>query len=498
MSRKMFTSTWRRRLRGGVLAAGLTTALALAGVGAGVGAAAPAVADQGGAGGGLHAPGTSEFKGVNWADPRDNYASDAVVPTGLHTTDSYQQVYAFAQSTLAGFRQNLGANTVRLPINPASVGTPWWNSYRGAIDAAADSGFKVILSYWEADSSKDGLIDDVPAWNTMWNTVVDEYQHTPNVYFEPMNEPHGYTLDQWVGVTSQWIADHRQVPRNRIVISGTGYNDSVVGVGDAPQLKGTLLSLHFYGYWASSTTEADWTANLAPRIGTYANRTIIDEAGSPMTIGLNYGAHDGNVYTSYFAAVTDFARQHDMGIVYWPGLRAGDSYSIESLQPDGTLKDNSASGVAQLKWGYGYGDQEPVNSLPAAPPGQSLVGLASARCVDVPGFSTTPGTALDIWDCNGGGNQSWNLDPAGELTIYGDLCMQAGTDGATASAGQRVTIADCTGAPVQHWTVGAGGAVAPAAAPGLCLDASGAGTGNGTAVDLWYCNGQPNKSWSLK
>ena len=212
MSRKMFTSTWRRRLRGGVLAAGLTTALALAGVGAGVGAAAPAVADQGGAGGGLHAPGTSEFKGVNWADPRDNYASDAVVPTGLHTTDSYQQVYAFAQSTLAGFRQNLGANTVRLPINPASVGTPWWNSYRGAIDAAADSGFKVILSYWEADSSKDGLIDDVPAWNTMWNTVVAEYQHTPNVYFEPMNEPHGYTLDQWVGVTSQWIADHRQVP----------------------------------------------------------------------------------------------------------------------------------------------------------------------------------------------------------------------------------------------------------------------------------------------
>ena len=26
---------------------------------------------------------TSQFKGVNWADPRDNYANDPVVPSGL-------------------------------------------------------------------------------------------------------------------------------------------------------------------------------------------------------------------------------------------------------------------------------------------------------------------------------------------------------------------------------------------------------------------------------
>ena len=49
-----------------------------------------------------------------------------------------------------GFRENLGANTLRLPINPASVGTAWWNSYRATIDAATASGDKVILGYWEA------------------------------------------------------------------------------------------------------------------------------------------------------------------------------------------------------------------------------------------------------------------------------------------------------------------------------------------------------------
>ena len=490
MHRKMLTSTLPNGIRRGMVAITVAGALALTGIGV-----APALADQPNPSQG---PGTSEFKGVNWADPRDNYASDAVVPTGLSTSDSYDQVYAASQKILGGFAQNLGANTVRLPINPASVGTAWWDSYRGAIDAAVAAGDKVILSYWEADTSKDGFIDDVPAWKTMWNTVVAQYLHTSNVYFEPMNEPHGYTLDQWVGVTSQWLADHREVPRNRVVISGTGYNDNVVGVGDAPQLKGTLLSLHFYGFWASHTTEAEWTADLSARIGSYAGRTIIDEAGSPMTIGLNYGAHNGNVYTSFLAAVTDFARQNRMGLVYWPGLRAGDSYSIESLQPDGTLTDNSATGVAQLKWGYGYGDQEPVNDLPPAPPGQSIVGQASGRCVDVPGFSTTPGTALDLWDCNGGGNQSWNLTADKQLTVYGNLCMQAGTDGVTATAGQRVVTASCTASDTQHWNVAADGSIRPVAAPDLCLDASGAGTGNGTAVDLWYCNGQPNQAWTLK
>src|SRR3954469_14997328 len=70
----------------------------------------------------------SSFHGVNWADPRDNYAPDAVVPSGLSVTDNYGTVYRKTQKTVAGFRENLGANTLRLPINPASVGTAWWNS----------------------------------------------------------------------------------------------------------------------------------------------------------------------------------------------------------------------------------------------------------------------------------------------------------------------------------------------------------------------------------
>ncbi|MGW1610718.1 hypothetical protein ACWCQZ_15130 [Streptomyces sp. NPDC002285] len=36
-------------------------------------------------------PPVSDFRGVNWADPRDNYADDAVVPSGLSTTVGWKQ-----------------------------------------------------------------------------------------------------------------------------------------------------------------------------------------------------------------------------------------------------------------------------------------------------------------------------------------------------------------------------------------------------------------------
>ncbi|NUR61844.1 MAG: cellulase family glycosylhydrolase [Catenulispora sp.] len=437
----------------------------------------------------------SSFHGVNWADPRDNYASDAVVPSGLSVTDDYGTVYRKAERMVEGFRENLGANTLRLPINPASVGTAWWNSYRAAIDAATKSGDKVILSYWESPTAKDGKVDDVAAWNQMWDTVTAAYRSNPRVYFEPMNEPFGYTSDQWIQVCADWLARHGDVPRSHVVISGTGYNDNVTGVGASPALNGTLLSLHFYGFWGSYKTEAEWIDNLLPRIGGYAYRTIIDEAGAPMTVGLNYGAHNGNVFTSYFAAVTDIARGMGMGMVYWPGLRTGDAYSIESLGADGRLHDNSASGVSQLKWGYGFGTIPPVNDQPPAPAGTQVTQTASGRCLDVPGYSTASGTQLDLWDCNGGGNQSWNYTATHLLTVYSNKCMQAGTG--TVTAGAAVAIQDCTGLPAQQWTVNANGTITSGADSSLCLDTTASGTADGSTVVVATCSASVSQGWKV-
>ncbi|CAM5277425.1 Extracellular exo-alpha-L-arabinofuranosidase OS=Streptomyces griseorubiginosus OX=67304 GN=abfB_6 PE=3 SV=1 [Streptomyces griseorubiginosus] len=213
-----------------------------------------------------------------------------------------------------------------------------------------------------------------------------------------------------------------------------------------------------------------------------------------MTIGLNYGAWNGNVYTSYLAAEGEKYRPqqgHGPGVL--AGLRFRDAYSIESLDADGNLVDNSATGVALLRWGYGFGKTPPVNDLPPAPPGEVLRGVGSNRCVDVPGFSTTNNTQLDLWDCNGGGNQTWNWDANKQLTVYGNKCMTLGGTGA--SAGDPVVISDCTGAAAQQWNVNADLSVTSVANPALCLGRGRSGHRT-TSVHVWYCNGGSNQQWT--
>src|SRR5579884_1009156 len=227
---------------------------------------------------------TSQFRGVNWADPRDNYANDAVVPSGLSTADSYATTYAKASAIINGFAKNLSANTVRLPINPYTVNGSFWSSYTGAIDAATAKGFKVILSYWEGTGSeKDGLIDNMSSWQAMWTTVVNKYGHNSQVYFEPMNEPYGYSKSAWADIVAQWISTFPSVPRNRIFVSGTGYNDNVTSVCADSRLSGTFLSLHHYGFWNTSETSYSWWVNdFKSRIGSCASRTVVDEWGASM------------------------------------------------------------------------------------------------------------------------------------------------------------------------------------------------------------------------
>jgi endoglucanase len=302
---------------------------------------------------------TSQFKGVNWADPRDNYANDPVVPSGLHNGDSYATTYAKSSAIIAGFAKNLSANTVRLPINPYSVNGSFWRSYTGAIDAASAKGFKVILSYWEGTGSqRNGLIDNTTSFWTMWKTVTTKYANNGLIYFEPMNEPYGYSKSAWANLAAQWINTYPSIPRNRIFVSGTGWNDNVTSVCADSRLNGTFLSLHHYGFSnTSQTSYSAWVNDFKSRIGSCASRTVVDEWGAPMTTGLNYnGSINGNAYIAYVQADTDTMRALGMGSVYWPGLRNGDFYSIETLHGSGTaltLTNNNASGVSRIKHSYG-------------------------------------------------------------------------------------------------------------------------------------------------
>lgn len=314
----------------------------------------------------------TRFHGVNWADPRDNYVNGPVVLSGLSTSDDYRTTYRKADRVIREFRKDLGADTVRLPVNPYSVGTTWWNSYRAVIDAARHRDVKVVLGYWEgSDASKDGKVDDPAAWWGMWDTLTRTYSHDSGVFFEPMNEPFGYAPADWVQLATTWVQRYtaQGIPRDRVFVSGTGYNDHVDAICAAPALDGTYVSQHYYGYWGTRNA-AEWKADFESRLGDQAcsNRTVLDEFGVPMTTGLDYrgsattGNADADNSVAFLQTVTSVARERHLGAVYWPGLRTDDTYSLETIRGSGqnlSLRVTNDSGLALLHWAWGEGRRAP-------------------------------------------------------------------------------------------------------------------------------------------
>ena len=134
----------------------------------------------------------------------------------------------------------------------------------------------------------------------------------------------------------------------------------------------------------------------------------------------------------------------------------------------------------------------PTWSAPAS--AAPLVSSPSGRCLDVKGNVDTPGTGLEIWDCNDQANQAFEFTAAGELrTMNGTRCVDA-YDTRTAP-GAPAVIRECDGRATQVWRQNSDGSVT-ATASGFCLDVSGAATADGTAVILWTCNGQSNQKWT--
>ncbi|MDX8051813.1 arabinofuranosidase catalytic domain-containing protein [Lentzea sp. BCCO 10_0798] len=120
--------------------------------------------------------------------------------------------------------------------------------------------------------------------------------------------------------------------------------------------------------------------------------------------------------------------------------------------------------------------------------------VAAGRCLDVNAGSSTAGTPLQIWDCNGGANQTWTRTGSGQLTVYsGDSTRCAAAAGN--QAGAAVVIAACDSGAGQRWQFNANGTVS-AAQSSLCLDVNGAATANGTKTILWTCHGGGNQQWT--
>ena len=107
------------------------------------------------------------------------------------------------------------------------------------------------------------------------------------------------------------------------------------------------------------------------------------------------------------------------------------------------------------------------------------------RCLDITGDSTAVGAQVELWDCNGGGNQKWVQQANGSLlNPQSGLCLDDPAD--NTANGTQLQIYTCNGTPAQQYSVNGGGMIDGPG--GQCVDVAGGDTGtNGTVVDLYTC-----------
>jgi hypothetical protein len=396
---------------------------------------------------------TAGFRGVNWADARDNFVNGVLYVSGLTSADTYSSAAATANQVVGQLYSITGANTVRMPINEPTV-SGYWNTYTGAIDAALGKG-KVILAYWAYTGGKP---QDTGRFQQMWDKVIAKYGSNPNAYFEVINEPHGYGTGDLNNFYNAWLARYPSVPRGRVILDGAGLAQNVPAVGGDHRLDGTLLAVHDYSFFAGYESETEWADHIGGYIGAYADRTIATEWGGPMSPGSKNGVHyntidysipSGSFFADYVRGVSAKLRSLGMGSVYWPGLRDGDWYSMTTRS--GTqLTLTNPTGLTRLQyaWGVGNGGGTYVRIVNAAT-GLYIDGMGRTSGASAGQASGDPGRYDQQWVIENSGNKvriknratGLYLDGAGR-TANGSAVSQSAGSGSASQQWSVVTDAD--------------------------------------------------------
>ncbi|MEU6147501.1 ricin-type beta-trefoil lectin domain protein [Streptomyces sp. NPDC047081] len=294
--------------------------------------------------------------------------------------------------------------------------------------------------------------------------------------------------------------------RSNVGSFGTSYTVSV------PAKDSVLLTVTGGTEAASSSYEAEASANT--KSGSAANATCADCSGGTKVGSVGNGAANTLRFNNVVAGATG---TKVVDIAYTNGGTAartarlqvnGQQATTVSFPPTGSwttpgtvsvevsLAKGSTNALTfsnSSAWAPDF-DAIQVRPLPGAN-GTQLVGGQSNRCLDVNNNTITNGTDAQLWDCNGGENQSWtNVTARKQFVVYGNKCLDA--YGAGKTDGTRVVIWDCNGQTNQQWNVNADGTITNVNA-GLCLSPTGAGTANGTKLVLSTCNGASSQKWAL-
>jgi alpha-galactosidase len=369
--------------------------------------------------------------------------------------------------------------------NCNNQGVPWEQRYDAMRDALADTGRPIVYSLCEWGE------DNVWTWGSgtgnMWRTTGDI-----NASFGSMlsNFHTNVGLAQYAGPGAWNDPDMLEVG-NGMSFTEDRSEMSLWAEMAAPLIAGTDLrtaspaTLSLYGDKDVIAVDQDSLGKQGTEISSSGGLDVLKKplANGDVAVTLfNENSSAATISTTAAAAGLPSSSSYTLNNL-WSHTKTTTTGAISASVPaHGTVMYRVSTGSATTT-----GTTHP------------LVGASSDRCLDVYGNQQAPGTKTEIWDCDGGANQTVTPTAAGELRLYnGTACLDADNNGTT--AGTPVELWTCNGQSNQQWRLNPDGTVTGVQS-GLCLDVTGgdqtSGNANGTALELWTCNGGANQQWRL-
>lgn len=301
----------------------------------------------------IAAPNLDFMDGCNWADPRDNYVNGILIYSGVGAS-SAASVHKAKAVELAGYAKSHGMNSVRIPTNPDTIANAdQWNKFKNRVSGLDQEGMNTLITHWDgAGTNKDGKLDDRDDWDTMWQTINAQYQSWSKVYFSPFNEPFGLTKSELKNLFHNGFIDVIGKGDTKILINGTGYDDNVKEIAAFPAFDNCGFSQHIYPWYGNHTTNAGWSNEVKNRVGSADySATVVTEFGvqSIATRDFQSGS-TGDGAVEFVRGITQACKDVNMGCMYWPGWRSGDSFRLWENEGSNTVRNESL--MDRLEYGF--------------------------------------------------------------------------------------------------------------------------------------------------
>lgn len=290
---------------------------------------------------------------------------------------------------------------------------------------------------------------------------------------------------------------------SKIEMVGTNGYRSGVGLGNAYKQPPDPGCGDYYQLYSTDTLTAEQSLGREESISSPdKNYTLKMQNDSNLVVYKNRGAGCGPIWASntFEKGGTYVKMQADSNLVIYnqngAAIWNSSTYNANKVNPrlvmqnDGNLVIYNASNQVVWSTKKVTTTTAPTTTTTTSttPTNSAITGVASNRCIDVPGSNFSTGAQPQLWDCNGTAAQKWTLQTNKTIQVS-NKCLNVPNGNFANNV--IVQLGDCNGSTAQQWSVLSDGTIRIS---NKCLDAP-ANT-SGTKLMLYDCGGAANQRWT--